>query len=36
VIREQTRHLPEQERRWILHDNVAELYELASEARSEP
>ena len=28
VIREQTQHLPEQERRWILHDNVAELYGL--------
>jgi predicted TIM-barrel fold metal-dependent hydrolase len=28
VIREQTQNLPEQERRWILHDNVAELYGL--------
>jgi predicted TIM-barrel fold metal-dependent hydrolase len=30
VIREQTQQLPEQERRWILHDNVAELYGLES------
>jgi predicted TIM-barrel fold metal-dependent hydrolase len=30
VIRKQTQQLSEQERRWILHDNVAELYGLGS------
>jgi predicted TIM-barrel fold metal-dependent hydrolase len=30
VIREQTQRLSAQERRWILHDNVAELYRLGS------
>jgi predicted TIM-barrel fold metal-dependent hydrolase len=28
VIREQTKGLSEEQRRWILHDNVAELYGL--------
>jgi predicted TIM-barrel fold metal-dependent hydrolase len=34
VIREQTQRLPEQERRWILHDNVAELYGLETRKQS--